>query len=424
MRPPGALARAALAVVIAALVLAGAPGTGATAPPAPPNPSDDEIDAGRAGVQGAAREVGVLANRVAAAGAEIDAAQAELARTFESATRALQDRDAARVVAAAAQAVAESRRAEADAAGTEVRDAQQKLDEFAAASYRQGSVIGSVSGFLGSDDPEDLLARAELLDAVGGVQLDALEDLHRARVGRANQDSAARAALEEARNRQRASERAKVTADTAYAAAVAADAVAERHSAELLARKADLERQLDVAQRALAGLQGRRATYQDWQAARRAAEAAANRPRPPEPATGPPAAAGLLRPGGVVAPTTGRITSTYGPRWGSIHYGLDIANRIGTPIVSVMDGKVISAGPVSGFGRWVRVRHDDGTITVYGHVDEYLVSVGERVTAGEQIATIGNRGESTGPHLHFEVLHHGSRKIDPLVWLRGHGVSI
>jgi len=437
MRPPGSLARSALAVVIAALVLAGAPGTGAAVPPAPPNPSDDELDAGRGGVQGAAREVGVLASRVAAAGAELDAAQAELARTFESATRALKDRDAARVVAAAAQAVAESRRAKADAAGAEVRNAQQELDEFAAASYRQGSVIGSISGFLGSDDPEDLLARAELLDAVGGVQLDALEDLRRARVGMANQDSAARAALDEARDRQRAAEQAKVAADTAYAAAVAADAVAERRSAELLARKADLERQLDVAQRTLAGLEGRRATYQDWQvarreaeAARRAAEAVANAARPPEPATGPPAAprppaaAGPLRPGGVVAPTTGRITSTFGPRWGSIHYGLDIANRIGTPVVSVMDGRVISAGSASGFGLWVRVLHGDGTITVYGHVDRYLVSVGERVTGGEQIATIGNRGESTGPHLHFEVLRNGSRKIDPLVWLRGKGVSI
>jgi len=125
-----------------------------------------------------------------------------------------------------------------------------------------------------------------------------------------------------------------------------------------------------------------------------------------------------------VAPTTGRITSTFGPRWGSIHYGLDIANRIGTPIVSVMDGTVISAGSASGFGLWVRVRHGDGTITVYGHVNECLVSVGERVSAGEQIATLGNRGQSTGPHLHFEVLRNGSRKIDPLVWLRGNDVSI
>ena len=83
-----------------------------------------------------------------------------------------------------------------------------------------------------------------------------------------------------------------------------------------------------------------------------------------------------------------------------------------------------AAGSASGFGLWVRVRHDDGTITVYGHINEYLVPVGKRVTAGEQIATLGNRGESTGPHLHFEVLRHGSRKIDPLVWLRGNGVSI
>jgi len=90
----------------------------------------------------------------------------------------------------------------------------------------------------------------------------------------------------------------------------------------------------------------------------------------------------------------------------------------------VMDGTVISAGSASGFGLWVRVRHGDGTITVYGHVNECLVSVGERVSAGEQIATLGNRGQSTGPHLHFEVLRNGSRKIDPLVWLRGNDVSI
>jgi murein DD-endopeptidase MepM/ murein hydrolase activator NlpD len=72
----------------------------------------------------------------------------------------------------------------------------------------------------------------------------------------------------------------------------------------------------------------------------------------------------------------------------------------------------------------VRILHGDGTVTVYGHVDRYLVSVGERVTAGEQIATLGNRGQSTGAHLHFEVLRDGSRKIDPLVWLRGKGVPI
>ncbi|MGH3908219.1 MAG: M23 family metallopeptidase, partial [Pseudonocardiaceae bacterium] len=85
--------------------------------------------------------------------------------------------------------------------------------------------------------------------------------------------------------------------------------------------------------------------------------------------------------GRAVAPVSGRITSNYGPRWGDTHYGLDVANSIGTPIVTSMDGLVINSGPASGFGLWVRVQHDDGTITVYGHIDETLVDVGQRVAA-------------------------------------------
>ncbi|MGH3872442.1 MAG: M23 family metallopeptidase [Pseudonocardiaceae bacterium] len=131
-----------------------------------------------------------------------------------------------------------------------------------------------------------------------------------------------------------------------------------------------------------------------------------------------------LVPGGVIAPTTGVITSSFGPRWGTTHYGLDIANDIGTPVFSVMDGTVVESGPASGFGLWVRIRHDDGTITVYGHINTTLVAQGQRVTAGEQIATVGNRGQSTGPHLHFEVHLGGERKTDPRAWLVLNGVQI
>jgi murein DD-endopeptidase MepM/ murein hydrolase activator NlpD len=125
-----------------------------------------------------------------------------------------------------------------------------------------------------------------------------------------------------------------------------------------------------------------------------------------------------------VAPTVGRLTSTYGMRWGTMHWGIDIANRIGTPIVSTADGVVVEAGPASGFGLWVRVRHTDGTITIYGHVDRTLVRQGQAVKAGQQIATMGNRGQSTGPHLHFEVWTAGGNKINPLTWLRSKGVQI
>lgn len=126
----------------------------------------------------------------------------------------------------------------------------------------------------------------------------------------------------------------------------------------------------------------------------------------------------------VFAPTQGTITSNYGPRWGTTHYGLDIANRIGTPIRSVMDGVVLEAGPASGFGLWVRIEHTDGTVAVYGHINSYSVRAGQKVSAGQVIAEVGNRGVSTGPHLHFEIWDQAGRKLDPLAWLQGHGVQI
>lgn len=126
----------------------------------------------------------------------------------------------------------------------------------------------------------------------------------------------------------------------------------------------------------------------------------------------------------VVMPTEGRFTSGFGPRWGSIHRGIDIANSIGTPIRSVMDGTVINAGAAQGFGKWVRVRHDDGSISVYGHVHSFNVKVGDRVTAGQQIAEMGNEGRSTGPHLHFEILPDGQKQVDPVPWFAERGITV
>ncbi|WP_260196069.1 M23 family metallopeptidase [Actinophytocola gossypii] len=123
-----------------------------------------------------------------------------------------------------------------------------------------------------------------------------------------------------------------------------------------------------------------------------------------------------------VKPALGRLSSGYGARWGGTHEGLDIANHMGTPLVSAADGVVIEAGPASGFGLWVRIEHADGTVTVYGHMDTITVNVGESVKAGDQIATMGSRGYSTGPHLHFEVWDPNGYKINPLTWLNEHGV--
>lgn len=135
------------------------------------------------------------------------------------------------------------------------------------------------------------------------------------------------------------------------------------------------------------------------------------------------AVSGLLGGGGVQM-MTGRITSGYGPRWDAQHKGLDIAAPVGSPIRVPLDGIVIDSGPASGFGLWVRVRHADGTITLYGHIDRTLVQVGQRVSAGETIAEVGNRGRSTGPHLHFEVIAPGGGNVNPTPWLEERGIAV
>jgi murein DD-endopeptidase MepM/ murein hydrolase activator NlpD len=130
--------------------------------------------------------------------------------------------------------------------------------------------------------------------------------------------------------------------------------------------------------------------------------------------------------GEFVAPADGRVTSGFGAHSGTTHYGLDIAAPHGDPIRAVADGTVIEAGPATGFGLWLRLRHDDGTVTVYGHMHTLTAEEGDRVNAGEQIATIGSRGQSTGPHLHFEVWPHGQRsaRIDPAPWLAARGIDL
>ncbi|WP_233608453.1 M23 family metallopeptidase [Nocardia stercoris] len=127
--------------------------------------------------------------------------------------------------------------------------------------------------------------------------------------------------------------------------------------------------------------------------------------------------------GGYAKPVTAVLTSGFGSRWGTFHNGIDLAAPIGTPIFAVTDATVVDAGPAQGFGLWIRLRHPDGTVTVYGHVNTMNVTVGQHVSAGQQIATVGNRGDSTGPHLHFEVHPNGGGAVDPQPWLAARAIT-
>ena len=127
-------------------------------------------------------------------------------------------------------------------------------------------------------------------------------------------------------------------------------------------------------------------------------------------------------------------SSPFGPRWGTLHAGTDLAAPIGTPIYAAADGVVIEGkeraqGSVSGFGSWIWIDAQEscGKDFIYGHVKHggILVRKGDRVRAGQQIGVVGNEGQSTGPHLHFEVWTSpgrlGGKAIDPDAWLKRAG---
>ena len=122
---------------------------------------------------------------------------------------------------------------------------------------------------------------------------------------------------------------------------------------------------------------------------------------------------------------TARVTSCFGPRWGRLHAGVDLAAADHTPIVAAGAGVVVRAGAAEGYGNAVLIDHGNGYLTHYGHLSVIAVQVGQRVAAGERIGDEGSTGHSTGPHLHFEV-HEGYYKnpVEPTEWMHEHGVDI
>ena len=107
---------------------------------------------------------------------------------------------------------------------------------------------------------------------------------------------------------------------------------------------------------------------------------------------------------GYLWPAKGMLTSGYGWRWGRMHAGIDIAADVGTPIHAAASGVVQYAGWNSGgYGNMVEIKHADGSMTRYGHMNAVYVQNGQRVSQSEQIGEMGSTGYSTGPHLHFEV---------------------
>ncbi|WP_246477558.1 NlpC/P60 family protein [Actinokineospora xionganensis] len=371
-----------VATSLSLVICMAVPPTAVAVPPPPPNPSDSELSAGRTEAKAKAGKVGELTNQLARAEARLMELQAEVEAKMEDANKALVDLETAEDLAAKAKADAEAAKRESDNASQSIENARKQLDEFAAGSYKQGTTVGSMSAYMGAKSPEDLLARAQLLNAVSGSELDALESMERARTVKANKDSLARAALDEATKRQAEAEQAKRNADAATASAQQAQRDQAGKSKELEAARADYERQLDEAQAKVGGLENQRKRYQDWLAAKQredaanAAAAQASAPAGPRPA-GPRPAVNRPPTGNAVRIVIDRALSQLG-----VQYAWGGGNGSG-PTRGIRDG-----GVADSFGDYNKVGFDCSGLMIYAfagvgirlpHYSGYQAAAGRRV---------------------------------------------
>lgn len=131
---------------------------------------------------------------------------------------------------------------------------------------------------------------------------------------------------------------------------------------------------------------------------------------------------------GSLAPHFGspfKESSGYGPRAGGFHKGIDFAAPLGTPIPAQYGGTVVQAGPASGFGNWVVIKPSGASVdTIYGHMKRMKVKTGDHVKAGQIIAWVGSEGQSTGPHVHYELRAGlGGKSYNPMTYGAGKGAK-
>jgi murein DD-endopeptidase MepM/ murein hydrolase activator NlpD len=358
-------------------------------------------------VSDAQSEYDTLAAQVEELEAKVTAAQETLERLTVEAEAAGEAARAAHAALAEAQAAAAQTAAELAEVRASVAQSQENVADLGREAYMgNDETFGDVALLLDADSPAELLQQAATLELLGEQRTAQLEELEQAEVREARADQAARDAVAE---QDRAAAAAEAAESEAAEALAGAQATYDATAAEKKALDAELrEAQVELLRRQ--GVANAEAVHAQQQAVAVAATTVASAPGP----------------GGGIAPTTGTVTSCYGPRWGTMHSGVDIAAPIGTPIYAPEGGVVVQAGVASGFGYAVAIQHGDGTITLYGHVNQYFVTAGQVVEAGRQIAEVGNRGQSTGPHLHFEVHTGGlyANRTNPTPWLTAHGISL
>lgn len=261
----------ALGLLVSVAVVAAGPAV--AVPPAPPNPSDGQIADAGAQVDASVTEVGGLINQVAAVDQQVQQLDSEVARKREEVNKALVDLQNARDAADAAAAVVQDTQRELADAGTKVGAARRNFDQFAAQAYTRPAAESMVV-YLAAATPAAALDQAQLLSLVSKNQQQVLDSLRRAQIDQGNKNSSARQAKSDADAAAAAAEQAKADAEHAVTAAKAALDQQTVQRDNLRRQRQDAQGRLDFARQNVAGLQGQRDVYLNWEQQRKAEEAA------------------------------------------------------------------------------------------------------------------------------------------------------
>lgn len=309
---------------------------------------------------------------------------AEVARLYEEAAAATERYEAGRREAEKQRAKGQRLEERLDRERRETAVLREDLGRIASSQYRDGGGLPLTAHMLLADDPEELM-RGQRVVRQAEMSLDKA-------IGR--------------------SERAEARLARDEAEATAAWRELEERNAELAALRQGIERKLEAARWKLQGQAD----------ASVAAGACRGAVRLDQPRT-------WFTTSWVAPVETYELSASYGSggaRWANRHTGQDFAVPIGTPVRAAGAGKVVKVSCGGAFGIEIVIRHADGYYTQYAHLAAVAVDQGERVTPGQWIGQSGTSGNSTGPHLHFEVrvTPETGSAVDPVPWLARHGVSL
>ncbi len=394
-----------------ALVLALAVGLVAAASAQTPESEKAEVDARIAALQAEIAEAkaqeGVLTTQLSAVVAELESAQAAV--------------DSAQASVSALEAALGSAQARLEQLAALLERQTRRLERLEAEHAKAVSILEARVRTAYIDEPPDLISFLvsaasfdEVIDSVELISRIGAQDQRIARqVERARTRAAAERRATAATKRSQAATVSEISARTAEAQAARDQLAGERDrlsTVESLKQSA-LTNAQETREEYLAEVEGLLAQSAELaERIRRAQDGSSTGSGSGSTGSGQPSAAGL------VWPCDGVVVSGFGMRWGRMHEGIDIGCAYGTPNRAAASGTVIYSGWLGGYGNLVVVDHGNGLSTAYAHASSLLVGVGQAVSQGQTVSLVGSTGNSSGPHLHFEVRVNGSA-VDPLLYL-------